>query len=568
MELANWEQFSTHVWLNGTRDDFWPGHLTKSHLAPNKKCIAGRPGGVCISAGLPMLSTYYAYSKTDKGRFDISTPEEMFPRHIEGTPKIPGVYAEAWTFAPHAPAALVLTNMFADHRWPPGKGNSTGTKSGEAEVEAAAVRTVCNPHILKISNTTRGFKLPNLEQYGMWSPDDTRPDNYAYIPAPARFDKQMDNVNLTTIFLSPSPEMASVTTGVLVLGPRNMTGVRFALACSIDARWNKAVYTTVKNEPIIAKLRGVRSPSDLVHSTLPVSGDYWRRITAELDSLEAALGYTTPFSFGYQPHAITHKTTSYNTTALGSIIIARAKHLADKDTPSERWNSRTDAVESVVSTVFADALSRIGIDRQQVALGYTPSESVKNCQQISARYKFCPPPSAAETSEFTPLAYRAMTKGYAWQASKPTDYISIAALAIYIVIVVIYIVATIIGRQSFSSWASIEELLLLAKNSTPSSYEVRQGIEEGTKSEQSSTSTESYCGHGDPHPHASEKPEPTTIRRQRRPTYTSSGIQSLSTMGLSMKIRADARPAQEQLQLVFTHHEPSTLGPVRPNKAY
>ncbi|KAL9588154.1 MAG: hypothetical protein Q9203_003026 [Teloschistes exilis] len=566
--INNWEQFSTHVWLNGTKDDFWPAHLTKSHLGPKKKCIAGRPGGLCISAGLPMLSTYYAYSKNERASFDISTPEQSFRRHIEGTPRTPNVTAEAWTFAPHAPASLVLTNMFADPQWPTARSNSTGTKSGEVEAEAAAVRTVCNPRVLKLSNKTNGFELPNLTEYDIWSPEDTRAENYAYILPHTTSYKQMGNKNLTTIFLSPDPKMTSVTTGVLILGPENVTGVRFAFACSVDARWNKAVHTIVENQPIIAKLRGRRDPSDLKNSTLPLPGNHWRRITADRDSLEGALGYPTLFSLGQQPYAIDTEARSYDTTALGSIVMARLKHLAEESTPIGYWSNNTDAVESVVSTVFADALSRIGIDRQQLDGSHTPSESVKSCQQISDRYTFCPPPSATELRNWTPLRFRAMTQGYAWQACRPTDDISIAVLAIYIAIVVIYIVVTIFGRQSFSSWASIEELLLLAKNSTSNSHGDRPDAEKGTISEESTASTGSHSSPGSPRSQVSERQDPIAIRQQHRPAYTSSGIQSLSTMSLSMKIRTDARPEQEELQLVFTDDEASKLGPVRPNQAY
>ncbi|KAL8745050.1 MAG: hypothetical protein Q9190_002778 [Brigantiaea leucoxantha] len=367
-----------------------------------------------------MLATYYTYSKNDNGGFVISTPEQSFPRHIEGAPRIQNVNAEAWAFAPHAPASLVLTNMWSDPHWHPTKGKPTGSKLGEADVEAAAVRTVCNPSVIELNNHTKSVGLPNLRDYGIWSPNDASSDNYAYISLPANFHNQSSNGNMTTIFLSPGPDMTSVTTGVLILGPRNTTGVRFALACSVDARWNKALHTMVNSNDnsignpgnaISAKLRGRRSQSDLKDSTLPTPGGFWRHITAELDGLEAALGYATLFSLGYQPDSIEHKTASHRTTALGSIVLARLKHLAEGSTPKKYWSNNTDAVESVVSTAFADAISRIGIERQQLASSHTPTESVKSCQQISNKYMFCPPPTAAEKSNWTRLEFRGMTRG-------------------------------------------------------------------------------------------------------------------------------------------------------------
>ena len=88
--------------------------LTGKHHAPNKQCKAGKPSGVCVSASLPMLATYLAYSKNDDGGFTMTTPEENFPRQIKGAPRVEGVNAEAWSFAPDTPTSLVMTNIFSD----------------------------------------------------------------------------------------------------------------------------------------------------------------------------------------------------------------------------------------------------------------------------------------------------------------------------------------------------------------------------------------------------------------------------------------------------------------------
>ncbi|KAL8835860.1 MAG: hypothetical protein Q9170_003154 [Blastenia crenularia] len=428
-KIQIWQRFATQVWLNGTNDDFWPGRLTERHLAPMRPCVtgsaAGKPGGVCVSTGLPMLATYLAYSKNDDGGFAIYTPEQNYPRRIEGAPRVANVNAEAWSFAPHAPTSLVLTNLWADPHWYPVEG-SAGKLSGSLEAEAAAVRTVCDSRIRKLSNDTESISFPNLREYDVWPRDSPNPEDYAVVKLSKPLwghrsnDSLTNHGNLTTIFIPPSPDMASVTTGLVILGPTNGTSGRFAMVCSIDARWNKALLRMSKSgdygignpgNSITASLRGRREKPDISKATLPAQRGYWRHISAEAAWLEAALGYTTSFNFGYPPYPVEDDGPAYRTTALGSLIMARLTHLPQRKTLMTYWTNNTAAVESVVATAAADAVSRTGIQRQQVFGGYTPTESVRICHQISNRYTWCPSPPAADLGRWTRLTFTGFTTG-------------------------------------------------------------------------------------------------------------------------------------------------------------
>lgn len=79
-----WQQFTTRVSLNGTVNDFWPATLTKNHTGLDKRRRAGEPGQNVVSAELPELAKYLAYSKNDKGGFAIDTPEKFFQRELKG----------------------------------------------------------------------------------------------------------------------------------------------------------------------------------------------------------------------------------------------------------------------------------------------------------------------------------------------------------------------------------------------------------------------------------------------------------------------------------------------------
>ncbi|KAL8692015.1 MAG: hypothetical protein Q9218_002869 [Villophora microphyllina] len=591
-----WPQFSTRIWLNGTTNDFWPATLTVKHANPNEQRHAGRPGSDTISAGLPELAMYLAYSKNDDGGFAITTPEQSFPRRVEGAPKVEGVNAEAWSFAPHAPTSLLMTNLWHDPHWYPAKGKPTGRLSAELEAEAAAVRTVCNPNVQELTNDTRGIAFPNLQEYDTWSPSSTNIDSFTHISPDEVFRGQnksnvlTESRNMTTLFIQPSQNMTSVTTSLLVLGPRSPDGARIAVACSVDARWNKALHAVVKSEDygignagniITARLRARHQRSELDKSTLPTKSGYWRRISAEAAWLELALGYTTLFNFGYPPYDSEVKGPTYRTTALGAILMARLSHLPEKQTPIEYWKNNTNAIESVVSTAFADTISRTGIDRQYIAGGYTPTESVRSCHQISNKYMFCPPPTASEIDQWTPLNFKGFTTGYAYKASKVTDFISIALLAIYILIVIIYLLVSIWSHQSFFCWGTIEELILLAKSSLPNHHERSGHIGDASASPgdvRTDSANDTSTRNG---PKVTfEKPPPDDL------AHASSGIRPIGTMGLKMRIRAEPRPTQGSKasqvveaqkksarsaglpQMVFTNREAERLQRVCPGVVY
>ncbi|KAL8686910.1 MAG: hypothetical protein Q9224_005305 [Gallowayella concinna] len=597
-----WQQYTTRVSLNGTTDDFWPTILTKKHAGLVKRHNAGRPGQNIVSTGLPSLAMYLAYSKNEKGGFAIDTPEKNFPRRIEGAPRVKDVNAEAWSFAPHAPTALVMTNLWDDPHWYPEPGKPTGRLTGELEnAEAAAVRTVCDPSIREVDESTNSIALPILQDYHTWSPSNTKPENRAVIRLAETLRSQNKSSlltksgNMTTVFIQPGRNMTSVTTGLLILGPKSPSRGRFAVVCSVDARWNRALHTMAKSDDygigsigntIAARLRGRRTGADLKKSTLPINNGHWRHIAAEPAWLEAALGYATSFNFGYPPFSIHANGPTYQTTALGAILMARIGPWAKRETPIEYWSNNTAAIESVVSTAFADTISRVGMERQQIAGGHTPTESVRSCHQISNKYTFCPPPAASEMDQWTALDFKGFTTGsfrYAYKASKATDFIAIALLAIYVLIVTVYIATTARDHLTFMCWDTIEELILLARNSSPNNFRSSHNDAGANSAPNDSSSTEALMHH-------LQKDEGTGVLQEHQQdplANTSSGIACLATMNLCMRIRVNhlpsvvgqdaiekskkdrrSLPPTGKIQMIFTDEEATRMQPVRPGNMY
>ena len=161
-------------------------------------------------------------------------------------------------------------------------------------------------------------------------------------------------------------------------------------------------------------------------------------------------------------------------------------------------------------------------------------------------------------------------------ASGPTDYISIAILSLYVIVVLVHVFSSMWHKRSFSCWDTIEELLLLAKASEPSPPPAtKKTIAPNSPISQSSEETLRQADAGD-----------TTTQPIEALANTSSGIQCLSTYGLRAYIRAvpnrfravaagSSSPSiktlaasHEEVQLVIGEAEAQSLDSVQPNRAY
>lgn len=339
---------------------------------------------------------------------------------------MPGLSAEAWTFAPHVATSQVLTLLWSDPRWGTRKPKLTGALSGQTVSEAAAVRTVCSPDISNTSNNTHKVELPILSEYNVWSHGDGSKGDSRSIQIPRSLwsNSNASKINtpyLTTTFIQPEHDMTATTTGVLVMGPRRRSGDRFVLSCSVDARWNHALHVMTKSKDygignsgntISVKLRGRNKQNDLQNRTLPIDDGSWRHISMDRDWLEGAIGYPTLYNSRFQPYAASDHKNFSSTTALGMLIMTRQSRTTKTETKLEDWLSFKPAIESVISTAFADAVSRVGSFRQQ--LSYNISiDSVDQCGLVrgSSHYYFCPEPLAQSAGNLTLLKFEGLTSG-------------------------------------------------------------------------------------------------------------------------------------------------------------
>ena len=547
---ATWQQFATSFWMNGTTDDFWPNVLRAEHLGEIKSCSGGFGSGFCAQGGLPLLLIHDYYSRNGAGGFQIFAPDSGFPRIIDGSPKVKNISAESWTIAPHVATSHALTRLWSGPQWAAG-GNPSGIQSGEASSDAAVVRTVCSPDIMMTRNGTSEVSLPVLPAFETWTKGGRRGDERTIkLREPLwvqRNSSRAGNNYLTTVFVAPDPDMTSVTTGVVVLGPLTHQNERIAMTCSIDARWNHARHSMVKSDDygignignsVYAVLRGRNAQANLKTMTLPVNHSSWRHVNADQSWLKGALGYRTPFNPHFQPYFKGDDRRGYNTTALATFILARSMYTEQYRTSIPKWHDSLPAMESVISTAFADVMSRAGSVRE-INRTVLQVNSVSDCQLEagSKKYRFCPPPLADEAGNFSELHFNGSRTGYAYQASSTTDFLSIFVLALYVAIVLCHVVSSVISRRSFAGWDTLEEMLLLAKNSQPSFNHPTDSIDRSATSSGTAFPVESTSQSSrNSRPRDTEKVTPAT--KTSPLANTSSGIHSFSTMELRLRIKA------------------------------
>ncbi|KAL6714558.1 hypothetical protein ACLMJK_007983 [Lecanora helva] len=601
---STWPQFIIKIWMNGTVEDFWPDVLRAEHLGEPEECRQGFVSGQCAQQGLPLLLIYDFYSRNDGGGFQIFTPDSTYPRIIDGTPKVKGISAESWTIAPHAATSRVLTRLWDGPQWT-APGGSSGKQSGQVDAGAAVVRTVCSPNVTLTRSGTSEVFLPDLRPFQKWMIDD-EPGPALRVKTTKPLWKQRDksragNEHLTTRFVTPDPNMTSVTTGVVILGPIMDQDDRIALTCSIDARWNDARHSVIKSDDygignvgnsVYALLRGSNTNADLKSMALPVDDGSWRHVSAAESWLKGALEYEAPYNTRYQPYFKGVDRRGYNTTALATFILARAMYTEPKRTSINFWRESIPAIESVISTAFADVMSRTGSVRE-INRSVLLMDSVSECRAEAgtAKYKFCPPPPAIEAGNFTELHFNGSRTGYAYKASSVTDCLSLSVLTLYVVIILLYIASRIESGHGFSCWDTIEEMVLLAKNSQPTFSSAHGSMNYATASKLTVPSEAPTFGSSTRQGIGNRKIQDVEKNGHASKVTplanTSSGIRSLSTMQLRLRIKAmlshsrlasndhsaptksnDQIITTEDVQLIVGDDEPPYMKAITPESVY
>ena len=502
----------------------------------------------CVAKGLADLESYYEYFRFSNTGYEIFTPESDFTRILEAVPRYDGLSAEAWSISPHAATSLIKNDLWYDPHWYPTHLRPRGIRSAKTSSQASAVRTVCTREVLTFSNATYNVSLPAIPAYDLWAQEDGQPGPYTEIklvkPLWGTEKGSLTNsTSLTTVWIPTN--MDSVTAGLVVLGPLTSDSAtqRFGVACSIDARWNRATHILTKSTtnalgnsgPTISVAQnGARNNKGLVTKALPIDNGDWRHISAETEWLEAL----TPSVLPWTKVAKTASNESAVTTALANLYAAGGVNLSSENPK----NAPVSQIESITSTAMADAISRVGLAQQYGTLKYYTSFG-KKCSHIKfgGARQFCPGPPPSD--QFTLLAFngfhtgkqgnrsdepllRSHPAGYAYKASRITDFLSIGVLLLHLIVALGHTLYLLLTRYSSASWDTVEELIVLAHVSRTDTRDLRN---------------------------------------------TSAGIKRFSTMGLNTRVRTSGSGAgggEEKVELLIGGEDEEKMGGVEEGKEY
>lgn len=355
--------------------------------------------------------------------------------------------------------------------------------------QAAAVRTVCT-QAQKFESDTLTVSVPLLHDYIRWIYNNTDPRQYidqslTKLLWGASKDTLTNSNAFTTVWI-PVPNATTITTGLIILGPSlsQTPAVRQGLACSVDAKWLRIAHTmsesltTITSEdwgnPVSVNVTGKRYDRGPAQSILPVNDGNWKHVAADsawLDAMNPSIAVDlSTFSISNM---------SDLTTALGNVIMAAASvNLSDVVDIAKN--------EQIVSVVFADGLSRVGLNDVIEHGGQTLDTSNRSkCEEVdhTNHYVFCPKPTNTDRYTemalqgyltgklppiFTTTKMKMTTKqnpGYGFHASRAIDYLAITVLIIYMLVALTHIAHLLVFRRSSECWDTLEEFMVLAQTS-------------------------------------------------------------------------------------------------------
>lgn len=209
---------------------------------------------------------------------------------------------------------------------------------------------------------------------------------------------------------------------------------------------------------------GARNNDGITIKALPIDNGDWRHISAEKEWLEAL----TPTVLLWTQIAKTASNESAVTTALANIYAAGSVNLSSGNLK----DALVPQIESITSTAMADAVSRVGMGQQYDTLTYYTSFGTK-CSHIkyAGARQFCPGPPPSD--QFSLLAFNGFPTGYAYQASRATDYLSLGVLLLHLIVALGHTLYLLLTRYSSASWEMVEELIVLAQVSRTDTKDLR-----------------------------------------------------------------------------------------------
>jgi hypothetical protein len=261
----------------------------------------------------------------------------------------------------------------------------------------------------------------------------------------------------------------------IVIPYRDLTGFTSPaiFSCAIDSRWAHGdvigrglpVTDNIVQFGAIKHKRRPTVGSGLDSSTsafLPVPGPHWRTVSMEkqwLDTLTPIFDYERP---------------GWSTLAASFSYAGMDNHTGLVD---GSYDSLGSTIETEIATTVVDGMSRTGLSQNNAnfrTVGerwgilhlpmYAEDKNEMLLNLLRGRDMPLDPP---QNTNVTKLHWDASITGYAYQGRSTPYYLALTILFTYSLMALIHVFVLVSTQQSSDCWDSLEELVVLCKNSAP-----------------------------------------------------------------------------------------------------
>lgn len=244
-------------------------------------------------------------------------------------------------------------------------------------------------------------------------------------------------------------------------------------SCTVDSRWaqgniigrglpvtdNMVQFGAIKHKRKPSAGSGLdSSPS----AFLPVQGPYWRTVSMEKEWLDTL----TPI--------IDHGRPGWSTLAASFTYAGMDNHTGLVEGAYDTLGS---TIETEIATTVVDGMSRMGLSPYSTKFR-TVSDRVwmlnlpvyaedKNQKLVNLLRGRDMPLDRPQNTNVTTLHWDVSITGYAYQGRSTPAYLALAVLFAYTLMALTHTFFLIFKRKSSACWDSLEELVVLCKNSRP-----------------------------------------------------------------------------------------------------
>ncbi|KAL9040256.1 MAG: hypothetical protein Q9180_002022 [Flavoplaca navasiana] len=498
-----WQAGGSPFYLQGQESDIWPTVLRHDSNRDTPFCqssaSAGSPGNateyaVCPSGGYKSLASHYSEVNvstfldggttlpyvadliTSKYFYQITSPRLEVPTQMTlGNIRKEGGSLDSFLVQPHATSIifqekLTLDWWYAIHNEPRNIPRNQARYryykdlSSTIETQIPRVGVMCTTAQEVPTDTIVEIEFPTLPLKDHISKrTTTKVPKYDPKALPVRFA-------WTPLDVARYPD---VTTGATIAYPGNDSAL--VVGCSVAAEWLDA--------EVIHRLPNFKFETGHVHygSTRVVSVE------------ESWLNVLTPVLKATGP------TGEVVASTIESIIwqagLEQNAPLAEVASAKMAWNTdtfqgggtRTNFLESIIASVFADGMSRTGSHKAFADTSLPPEQWSLWSYNLADNYnstlleggRALKPPAG---EDFTELRVNMTIKGYSYMASGLSHSLSMTVMLFHLVIALAHTIFCVYRGTSSGCWDTIAELLTLAQNSQPCTVPLRNtaaGIKRG-----------------------------------------------------------------------------------------